>query len=88
MLDVVFYYISTQKKGMNIHMERQIWNTLAFDNIGTHKMRFKNKLTLNEAIELGKRYCKNNNMTYVNTYEDYEIDEQEKDLRIKLNKED
>ncbi|MED3562343.1 hypothetical protein [Bacillus xiapuensis] len=53
------------------------WWTLAKTNYGTIKMRFKEKLTRNEAVEIGSKYCEEKGMEYVGTYSTATIDEVE-----------
>jgi hypothetical protein len=53
------------------------WWTLAKTNHGTIKMRFKEKLTRNEAVEIGSKYCEDKGMDYIGTYSSSTIDEVE-----------
>jgi hypothetical protein len=53
------------------------WYTLAKTTYGTIKMRFRDKLTRNEAVEIGIKYCEEKGMEYVGTYSSSTIDEVE-----------
>lgn len=53
------------------------WYTLAKVSYGTIKMRFRDQLTRNEAVELGINYCREKGMEYVGTYTSSTIDEVE-----------
>lgn len=53
------------------------WYTLAKTSYGTIKMRFRDQLSRNEAVEIGIQYCEEKGMSYVGTYSSATIDEVE-----------
>jgi hypothetical protein len=57
------------------------WYTLAKTNYGTIQMKLKDKLTRNEAVEIGTKYCNEKGMEYVGTYSPSTIDEVEQRVR-------
>lgn len=58
-----------------------IWYTLAVSDLGTHKMRFREEMTYDEAVMIGVEYCEESNLQYVGTYSVYVIDYEETSLR-------
>lgn len=58
-----------------------IWNTLAFSSKGTHKLRFKEKMSKSEAEILGKEYCLENVFEYIGTYDNETILSEELNYR-------
>lgn len=62
---------------------KDVWYTLAVSDIGTHKMRFKEEMTEEKAIEIGMKYCVENGLEYKGTYSPWTIDYKESELRLK-----
>jgi hypothetical protein len=60
----------------------EIWYTLAVSRNATYKMGFKDEMTRQEAINLGKNYCTENNVIYVGTFNSSNIDEEEEKLKV------
>jgi hypothetical protein len=60
------------------------WYTLAHSEIGTHKMRFKDEMTKEKAISLGRKHCFEKGLTYVGTFLEEDIESEEKNLRDRL----
>lgn len=59
--------------------------TLAVNSIGTHKMRFSQLMTFNQAESLGKIECKKMKLGYIGTFDEWEIDNAEKVYREQHN---
>lgn len=60
---------------------KETWYTLAVSDIGTHKMRFKDRMEHQKAVALGQSHCDEKGYTYIGTFDAYSIDTEELLLR-------
>lgn len=60
----------------------EIWYTLAVSQNATYKMALKEEMTRQEAIILGKNYCKQNNVMYVGTFNSSDIHNEAEKLKV------
>jgi hypothetical protein len=63
---------------------KDIWYTLAVSEMGTHKMRIREKMTKKNAEELAVKYCKENGLEYRGTFSPFMIDYEEAELRKEI----
>jgi hypothetical protein len=63
---------------------KDTWYTLAVNELGTHKMRLREEMTRGQAVNLGMKYCLENELEYYGTYSTYVIDYAEVELRKEI----